>query len=476
MKKYNDPILDCNLICTMSNEFLLICLFFGLTVQAQTTTKSTASEKPNIVLFFVDDLGWTDLGFRNPNMETPNIDQLAKEGLSFQQAYVASPTCSPSRSTLLTGKHPARLKMVRHIPTGLKHPDFDEFGRTEIEYNLWKTDPAQFPCRNWLPLEHTTYAEALRDKGYFNLFVGKWHLGHEEYHPIKQGFDQEIGTSNWGHPKSYYPPYFINSEVFADEKERYLTDKLTDEAIGFIENYNKDQPFMISMWYYGVHKPNIGRKDLVKYFESKGLKGADAHYAAQIKSVDVSVGRIRSVLKQKGVDQNTIILFTSDQGSWFENLPYRGCKRKETLFEGGARVPFLVLWPGVTKPGGINNSIVQTTDIFPTLVEVSGGDPNQFKDLDGISLAPIIVKNKKLKRSEPIYAYRAYEDLYVSVREGPWKLLVYRSGKKYLFNVEKDRFEQIDLAEKKKKKRKNLVNKLKRWEVAMDVHKYSGVK
>ena len=133
--------------------------------------------KPNIILFFVDDMGWTDLGFRNPAFESPNIDLLAADSVDFEQAYIASPTCSPSRSTLVTGKHPARLKMVRHIPAGPKFPDFDKFGRTDKEFNLWSADPAQFPCRNWLPLEHTTYAEALKQQGYYNYFCREMAFG-----------------------------------------------------------------------------------------------------------------------------------------------------------------------------------------------------------------------------------------------------------------------------------------------------------
>ena len=204
-----------------------------------------AAAKPNIVLFFVDDLGWTDLGYRNKVFESPNIDRLAAESLDFEQAYVASPTCSPSRATLVTGKHPARLKIVRYIPTGAKHPAFDQYGRTTEEFNLLPDDPAQFPCRNWLPLDHITYAEALGELGYYNFFAGKWHLGHEDYHPIKQGFDKQFGTTNWGHPKSYRPPFFRYTHVLADEKDTYLTDRLTDETVRFINDYDQDKPFMV---------------------------------------------------------------------------------------------------------------------------------------------------------------------------------------------------------------------------------------
>ncbi len=227
-------------------------------------TMADAQAKPNIVLFFVDDLGWNNLGYRNPGLfETPNIDQLARDGMDFEQCYVASPTCSPSRSTLLTGKHPARLKLVRHITGKTKTARliYDDQGRAS--HHLWLTDPAQFPSKNWVDLEHVTYAEALKQQGYYNLFVGKWHLGPEAFHPIHQGFDRQIGTTDRGSPSSYYPDYFKDEAVLEEETEAYLTDKLTDETVEFIREYDRDQPFMISLWYYNVHTPHIGRKDLV---------------------------------------------------------------------------------------------------------------------------------------------------------------------------------------------------------------------
>ena len=299
-------------------------LGFGLSL-------ATASDKPNIVLFFVDDMGWADIGYRNPSVfESPNINALAAQSMDFQQAYIATPTCSPSRATLVTGKHPARLQMVRHIPNNAEN-GFDNFGRTEKEFNLLATDPAQFPCRNWLPLEHTSYAEALKEQGYYNLFVGKWHLGHEEYHPIHQGFDRQIGTTNAGHPSSYYPDYFKNSEGLEDETDRYLTDRLTDDTVEFIESYDRDQPFMVSLWYYNVHGPHQGRKDYLGYFEAKGLTGRYAHYAAMVKSVDDSVGRVRAALREQGLEKNTIIIFLSDQGGYFgvcpKNWDLRNCDR-----------------------------------------------------------------------------------------------------------------------------------------------------
>ena len=431
---------------------------------------------PNIVLFFVDDLGWSDLGYRNDKFESPNIDLLVSESLDFQQAYVACPTCSPSRATLLTGKHPARLRIVRHIPGGPKFPEFDKFGRTETEFNLWKNDPAKFPCRNWLPLEETTYAEALKELGYYNLFVGKWHLGHEPYHPVHQGFDRQIGTTNWGHPKSYYPSFFKNTDVLSDEKERYLTDRLTDDTVDFIRQYDdKEKPFMISCWYYNVHGPHVGRKDFLKHFQAQGLTGKAANYAAMVAAMDESVGRIRAAIAEKGMKDNTVILFTSDQGSYFENPPFRGGKRSESLCEGGARVPFIVHWPGVTQPGTQNDSIIQTTDLLPTLVEIAGGDVSKLTGLDGVSLKTVIANNDTLQRGEPIFGYRAYEDLYASVRADDWKLLAYRSGALELYNIAKDIAEENDVLKDHPELAQDLVKKLKLWEQEMGVEEFSGV-
>lgn len=457
--------------------YLAVLLLATTSAQAVSDNADQTTTRPNIVLFFIDDLGWADLGYRNPKVfETPNIDQLAAQGTDFQQAYVACPTCSPSRGTLLTGLHPARLKLVRHIYDGDPEAGFDKSGHTDQEFAIFKKDPAKFPSRNWLPLENTTYAEVLKKLGYYNLFVGKWHLGTEEYFPIHQGFDQQIGTTSDGHPRSYYPPYFKNSPVLAEEKTRYLTDKLTDETVKFIEQYDQAKPFMISLYHYGVHGPHIGRKDLLKHFEEKGLSGAYAQYATMVKAVDESVGRVREALEKRGLAKNTIIIFTSDQGGAFENPPFHGGKMVDTLYEGGARVPFILHWPGVTQNGSTNNSVIQTTDLFPTLVQIAGGDPTQYQPLDGISLLDTIKNNNILQRGEPIYGYRAYEDLYGSARDGDWKLLVYRSGLLKLYNIAEDIGEKNDLAQKNPDKVQTLKTKFAAWEKQMGVQQYSGIK
>lgn len=449
-----------------------LALAFIITSQALSAAK--ISQKPNIVLLFVDDMGWSDMSYRNRQYETPNIDLLVSESIDFTQAYIPTPTCSPSRASLLTGQYAARLHMVRHIPDGAQH-GFDKFGRTERQTNLWAKDPAKVPSVNWLATEHVTYAEALNDLGYFNQFIGKWHLGHEPYHPEKQGFDNQIGSSNMGHPKSYYPPYFKNSAVFVEEKQKYLTDKLTDESVNFIKTYNKKQPFMLSLWYYTVHGPHIARQDLLKHFKSKGLTGDQARYAAMLKAMDESVGRVRQALQEKGLDKETVLIFLSDQGGMFDNAPLRGGKRHDTLYEGGARVPFIVRWPGVTTAAK-NSSIVHTPDLFPTLVEMAGGDARHYKKLDGISLLPILKSGEKLQRKSAIFGYRAYEDLYASVREGDWKLLAYRSGTLKLYNITKDQGEAHDIAQAHPEIVALMKQQLIAHEKEIKLEKYSGVR
>ena len=210
-------------------------------------------------------------------------------------------------------------------------------------------------------------------------------------------------------------------------------------------------------------------------FEAKGLTGKYAHYAAMVKSVDDSVGRVRKAILEKGIDRNTIIIFLSDQGGYFENPPFRGGKRIDTLYEGGARVPFIFHWPSVTRTGTINNSVVQSTDLFPTLIEIAGGDPAKYEDLDGVSLLPTIRNNRLLERAGPIFGYRAYEDLYASVRQGDWKLLAYRSGKLKLYNIASDAGELNDLAATHPEWVEQLRDRLMGWEREMGVDGYSGV-
>lgn len=418
-----------------------------------------AEEKKNIVLLFVDDLGWADLGFRNPIFHTPNIDQLKKEGMDFERAYIPTPTCSPSRASLVTGKEAARMGFSRHIT----HENMVT-GHNSQEYNLWENDPVQRPSRNWLPLEEKTYAERLGEYGYYNMFIGKWHLGHEGYFPISQGFDDMYGTNFQGHPKSYYTPFFKSSNPLEEfQGEEYLTDVITDKAVDFIGNYDKDEPFMMSMWYYTVHGPHIGRKDYVEKYLAEGLEGKYAEYGAMLSVLDESVGRVRKAIEEKGIAGNTVVIFFSDQGGAFTNAPLSGGKKGgNTLGEGGARVPLLILNPGVTKAGSVSATPVSGIDIYPTLIEIASGEKCKDTHIQGVSLLPLM-KGEELAERQ-LFFLRSYEDQYAAVIEGDWKLIKYHSGKYELFNVTEDISEQNNLVKTEIKKFKQLSKALDKWE------------
>ncbi|MCK4999005.1 MAG: sulfatase [Anaerohalosphaera sp.] len=416
-------------------------------------------KRPNVIMFFVDDLGWADIKYQKQRYNIPNIDRLTADGMTFTDAYSASPTCSPSRASVITGLHPARLRLVRHISGTFN----------ENEFSQWKGDPANFPSRNWLPLENPTYAKQLKLLGYRTAFVGKWHLGHEPFHPIHHGFDEQYGVTNHGNPKSYYPPFFPNEcQTYKDvPKDKYLTDKLTDDAVAYISKQQSDQPFQLTLFYYSAHTPYKGRADLLEKAIARGLTGSAAHHAAMIDAVDESIGRIRKTLQEKHIDDNTIIFFAGDQGGHFANDPLRGSKKGGlALYEGGARVPFIVHWPKVTTPGSTSSVPVLTTDISPTMIQMAGNNTPTSHPSDGISLLPLLKQTGNIDRTE-IYMYRSYEDQYAAVRSGNFKLIAYRSGRAELYDLADDLGETNDLANSNPQKVTQLKEKLHIWEKKM---------
>lgn len=430
--------------------FIISAFLSGCKSDSKDNSGDQNIDQPNFVVFFIDDLGYYDVGFRNEKFHTPNIDKLASESLEFSYAYVPSPTCSPSRAGLYTGIHPARLEFFRHIP-----------GRPEGEYHQWEGDPAHLPSRNYLPLDAVTYAEALKKLNYNTFFAGKWHLGHDEHDPEHQGFDKYVsGSTGSGSTKKY-----VRVKVDGIEKNVYVTDLLTDSIVNYIQSYESVKPFLLQLSYWNVHTPTVGRKDLVKFYNERGLEGDDAEFAAQVTSVDESMGRILNALNEKGFEENTVVIFTSDQGSYFPNLPLRGTKAVGTaLYEGSARIPFLIKWPGVTKPGTKKEDHISTLDVFPTLMDIAGEDPGKFKELDGKSLTGLIKDDQPLNR-EYLFFYRAYDPQYAAVlsREG-WKLVAYRGKRFELYNINEDISEENDQAELKPEKVDELVNVLRVWE------------
>lgn len=412
--------------------------------------------KPNIIIFFVDDMGWADVGYRNQDFNTPNINKLKQDGVEFTRAYIATPTCSPSRGSILTGREPIRFRMPRHVTN-------DDPKNTTDEFNLWPTDPVKMPSRNWLPLEEITYAERLKELGYHNAFIGKWHSGGEAFYPNHQGFDEVIGACTHGHPKNYYPPFWSEDNPFPEYKDEYLTDVLTDKAIHFIKNYNKKMPFELSLFHFGVHGPQIGRKDLIQQYKNKGWEDRYAEYGAMVTAIDESLGRLREALATKGIADNTIILFTSDQGGYFSNYPLRGAKTGgNTLGEGGARVPFLLYYPGKTKAGAECDTPIQTLDVFPTLVEVASGETCTDPQIQGKSLMPLINGEEFPERN--LYFFRSYEDQYAAIISGDWKLIKYHNSPSELYNIREDIGEAGNLINVNPKMAKKLQAELDEWE------------
>jgi arylsulfatase A-like enzyme len=416
-----------------------------------------AGRKLNIVYILIDDMGWTDLAcYGSKYYETPNIDRLAGEGMRFTQAYAACTVCSPTRASIMTGKYPARLHLTDWIP-GHKRGD------AKLKVPDWT---------QYLPLDEVTLAKALKAAGYATAHVGKWHLGGPQYYPEHQGFDLNIGGTSAGQPGAYFYPY-KNSPKLPDGKEgEYLTDRLTDEALKFIET-NKDNPFFLYLPHYAVHQPIAGKKEMVEKYRNKPPQGghSNAVYAAMIQSVDESVGRIVKKLEDLRITDRTVIFFMSDNGGLARvtsNAPLRA--GKGSAYEGGVREPFIVKWPGVVKPGGVCDVPVISVDHYPTILEIAGvaGDAAHNKNVDGESLVPLLKQSGNLRREAVYWHYPHYHPggatPYGAVREGDFKLVEFFEDMHVeLYNLKEDVGETKDLAAAMPDKADALRKKLHAW-------------
>ena len=414
--------------------------------------------KPNIVFILVDDLGWADVGYQGKKFRTPNIDGLAKQGMVFTDAYAASPVCSPTRASIVTGKHPARLKLTSHIPS---LGETWNYGRPQG--NRAFSIESGIKTRNWLPESEVSIAEALKPLGYASGFFGKWHLGHESYHPVKQGFDEQTGVTNWGQPPSYYAPYrrkWKDGEIVIDDLRRgakkgeYLTDRLTEEACSFISKQKGNKPFFCYLSYYTVHTPLQPRSDLA----SKGK------YGGMVAALDESVGRILAHLKQEQLDNNTVVVLMSDNGGLFDNAPLRS--KKGSTYEGGIREPLIVKWPGVTESGSTCSVPVVSTDFFPTFVQIAGGDPGKTTAVDGQSLVPLLKGASSLKPRALYWHFPHRKPLGNSgaIRKGQFKLIEnFTTGEVELYDLSEDIGEKTDLSKQMPDKAGELLTELIAW-------------
>lgn len=480
---------------------------------------------PNVVLFLVDDLGWSDLGCYGSRFhETPHIDALAAKGLRFTQAYAACHVCSPTRASVLTGKYPARLQLTDWLPGRKNYPFQKLLGANH---------------RLELPLDEFTLAEALKEHGYRTAHIGKWHLGEEPFGPTAQGFDLQIPHWNKGWPKSgFHAPFGFDG--LDDQPGDYLTDRLTDSAEQFIED-SQQQPFFLYMSHFAVHDPIQGRKDLVANYEAKQLKmdaashppfllegnpddqpplsqeqlnamidkpGWSGHkvlpertvkikqrqdnvqFAAMVTAMDESLGRIVAKLASLKLDDNTILVFFSDNGGMSAanfgnpdrvvgkkyldaaystaNLPLRGAKG--WLYEGGIRVPMIILHPGLQEAGKVCDLPVISNDLYPTILELASFPPRPKQHCDGVSLAGVIngtsnsLERPALYWHFPHYSNHGMQSPCAAVRAGDFKLIEYfENNTLQLFHLKIDIGEQHDLSAIEPNKANELREMLHRW-------------
>ena len=419
------------------------------------------AEKPNIIFIMADDLGagWVDFDGSNDKLNTPNLERLADSGMVFTQAYAAATVCSPTRAACITGMSPAQIGLTTHIP-----------GVAGRERPAPKGGPSDAETLYHLPLELPSYARELKKLGYSTGFIGKWHLAgtgsvrtkdgtvDSRYHPEHYGFDMNIGGNATGQPKSWFDPY-KNGTIKDRKKGEYLTGRLGDEAVKFIQAH-KDEPFHLTFWPYQVHTPIRAPQDLV-------VKNGGDKYAAMIESMDIAIGKILDALEATKTRDNTMIVFYSDNGGWKATSWLRD--KKGSMLEGGIRVPMAVSWPGVIKGGTACDEPINSMDFFPTFVHAAGGSTEKISQLEGLDLKPLFEGSDQLDRDALYWHYphnRPDVKLFMGsvILEGEWKLYEgYSVMPDALFNLKADPMEKDNLLSGNPELADRLRKKLHRW-------------
>ncbi len=446
----------------------------GLAVSASSLTDvfsnkayAASGQKPNVILMFIDDMGYSDIGcycqeYGNTWYESPNIDSIRSAGMKFTDAYASCCVCSPTRVSVMTGRYPTRSGITNWIGSG---------NPTNREY-LCPTNTGK------MALSDVTIAEVLKPAGYTTCHIGKWHLGSSGYYPDDQGFDHNKGGCHWGHPwNGYFSPYGLPADAGMPDGPdgEYLTDREGQEAIDFIQSaHDSGGPFFLYMSHYTVHRPTEAKQSDIDYFDAKAKPSESRYsslksgYAAMIKSLDDAVGGILAKLESLNITNDTIIIFTSDNGGLLgdtNNYPLRGGKCMH--YEGGIRVPMLIKWPGVVVPGSQSSEPVISVDIMPTICEMAGVRIPSGTTIDGMSIVPIAKQKGSIKRDSLFWHYPHYNhDLPASIiRRGKWKLIKrYGGDKEYeLFDLANDMSEANDLAPENPERVKELNEKLTVW-------------
>lgn len=445
-------------------------IFTLLVVAISTSAFANESPPPNFVFFLVDDLGWGDLSCYGSRFhETPHLDQLASEGMQFSNAYSACTVCSPSRAAIMTGRYPGRLHLTDWI-VGHHHPK------------------AKLSVPNWnMRMDHqlTTLPEVLKDAGYRTQFTGKWHLmpigaeDFDDHYPESHGFDINIAGREWGQPKGpgrYFSPFGMPNLDDGDKGD-YLTDRLTDEAVNFIAK-SKKNPFLLYFSYYTVHGPIMAKPELVEKYKQKAKsfdntrdENMNPVYAGMIESLDDSVGRVLKQLEDLGIADNTVIIFTADNGGLSPQSSGGLRGSKGFSYEGGTREPTIVKWPGKVAAGSTSDTPVIGMDFFPTMLTMANLSPKPDSHLDGVDLTPILTGQKdSLDRDTLYWHYPHYHKTmpYGAIRKGDFKLIeFFEDGTLELYDLRNDATETTNLVESRPEKADRLLAEMKAWRTSV---------
>jgi arylsulfatase A-like enzyme len=459
---------------------------------------ASMGETPNVVFFLVDDLGWRDLScYGSEFYETPNIDKLCADGLKFTDAYAACPVCSPTRASILAGKYPATVGVTNFIDWGCRsHPNRGKL----VDVSYFRE----------LPLTEKSLARTLKEHGYDTWHVGKWHLGGPGAYPERHGFDVNYGGCEFGMPTNgYFSPFGFPGLQEPAQDGTYLTDYLTDKAVALIENRERSEtPFFLNMWFYTVHTPIQAKEEDIRYFEDKAMRlgldvknpfeeggfqpgehrkhmrivrrkfQSDPVFAAMVRCLDDSVGRILDAVGRTGESGNTLVIFTSDNGGESSTAGSPTCNAplsegKGWMYEGGTREPLIVKWPGVVDPGTETTQPVTSPDFYPTILEAASLPPVLEQHTDGFSFLPLL-RGESWSRPRPIFAHFPHYGNQggtpgAYIRDGDFKLIeFFEDSHVELYNLRQDIGEEVNLAAGLPDKTKAMRETLHSWQTEIE--------
>lgn len=442
------------------------------------TISAIAVDPPNVVFILADDLGVNDLSLYGSTFhETPNIDALAEEGMMFTRAYSANPLCSPTRASIMTGLLPSRI--------GITTPGC-HLNKLVLEKSLAESAPSNKKTLDAVSLtrfktEYYTLVEAFRDNGYATAHIGKWHLGPVPYSPLDHGFDLDIPHSPAPSPLAdgfFYPFPIYDSRGKPGDN---LEDLMADEAVKYIHEH-KNEPFFLNYWAWEVHAPWQAKKHQIDKYRAKADPASPQRnpvYAGMVETLDEVVGRLVEALEQAGILENTVIVFAGDNGPYirsnkqhmpeeFHDVPVSSAyplrSGKGTIYEGGTRVPLIIVWPGRVEPGSVSNGLQQSTDFFPTFVDMFGWEVPEGVRFDGVSMKPVLEENKAVR--DEIFCHFPHNRPSTSLRQGDWKLIRWyydnpdQSNRYELYNLAEDEGEATNLASSESRLMKKMIQRL----------------